>query len=397
MKQKLFRLMLAVLAILLVGNIHLQAKKVHTIGDSTQEQRATDGSTDKRGWTQMLPQFIDASKLTVNNRGKSGASSKSFYKEKGYWNTLVTGGSDQMQSGDLLIIQFAHNDEKTGGSDGDEVKAYYTEKGETAKATAVDYRGTTPFNTYKEYLRKYINEAKAMVNAAGQHNLYQNYNILKDGQYLENQKMATDDHSMDYTYQMSQVAAEYDDVPFVNLTQGTKELYEALGDEYCTAEVFCKDDGTHPALVGATLIARKFAQMVKDQAATESNAQKKAVLQELADAVLPELRRARMVINYDVPRDAEDYVHRIGRTARAENSGEAITLVSPEDAKYWGKIERFLQKEIQRLTLPSALGDAPDNSLYAPSERGAHKRSAQKHSHRRRANNGRMKRKPFVN
>lgn len=81
-----------------------------------------------------------------------------------------------------------------------------------------------------------------------------------------------------------------------------------------------------------------------------------------------------LVINFDVPRDAEDYVHRIGRTARAENSGEAITLVSPEDAKYWGKIERFLQKEIQRLTLPSALGDAPDNSLYAQSEHSSHKR-----------------------
>lgn len=81
-----------------------------------------------------------------------------------------------------------------------------------------------------------------------------------------------------------------------------------------------------------------------------------------------------LVINFDVPRDAEDYVHRIGRTARAENSGEAITLVSPEDAKYWGKIERFLQRDIQRLTLPSALGDAPDNSLYAQSEHSSHKR-----------------------
>ncbi len=89
-----------------------------------------------------------------------------------------------------------------------------------------------------------------------------------------------------------------------------------------------------------------------------------------------------LVINYDVPRDAEDYVHRIGRTARAENSGEAITLVSPEDAKYWGKIERFLQKEIQRLTLPSALGDAPDNSLYAQSEHSSHKRhSSHRSSH----------------
>ena len=72
-----------------------------------------------------------------------------------------------------------------------------------------------------------------------------------------------------------------------------------------------------------------------------------------------------LVINFDVPRDAEDYVHRIGRTARAENKGEAITLVSPEDARYWGKIERFLQKDIQRLILPSSLGDAPDSSLYS--------------------------------
>ena len=49
-----------------------------------------------------------------------------------------------------------------------------------------------------------------------------------------------------------------------------------------------------------------------------------------------------LVINYDVPHDPEDYVHRIGRTARAENSGEAMTLISPEDTHYWKRIERFL-------------------------------------------------------
>ena len=49
-----------------------------------------------------------------------------------------------------------------------------------------------------------------------------------------------------------------------------------------------------------------------------------------------------LVINYDVPHDPEDYVHRIGRTARAENSGEAMTLVSPDDVRYWKRIERFL-------------------------------------------------------
>ena len=69
-----------------------------------------------------------------------------------------------------------------------------------------------------------------------------------------------------------------------------------------------------------------------------------------------------LVINYDVPRDAEDYVHRIGRTARAENKGEAITLVSPEDKRFFNKIERFLQKNIDRISLPSSLGPGPDSS-----------------------------------
>jgi len=52
-----------------------------------------------------------------------------------------------------------------------------------------------------------------------------------------------------------------------------------------------------------------------------------------------------LVINYDVPHAPEDYVHRIGRTARAENSGEAMTLVAPDDVRYWKRIERFLSPE----------------------------------------------------
>ena len=56
-----------------------------------------------------------------------------------------------------------------------------------------------------------------------------------------------------------------------------------------------------------------------------------------------------LVINYDVPHDAEDYVHRIGRTARAENNGTAITLVSYQDKRFFQRIERFLHKQIQRI------------------------------------------------
>lgn len=55
-----------------------------------------------------------------------------------------------------------------------------------------------------------------------------------------------------------------------------------------------------------------------------------------------------MVINYDVPHDAEDYVHRIGRTARAQRDGIAITFVSDKDMRYFSDIERFLEKEIAK-------------------------------------------------
>lgn len=56
-----------------------------------------------------------------------------------------------------------------------------------------------------------------------------------------------------------------------------------------------------------------------------------------------------LVINYDVPRDAEDYVHRIGRTARAENRGRAVTLVNSQDKRFFEKIERFLKRKIEVL------------------------------------------------
>lgn len=66
-----------------------------------------------------------------------------------------------------------------------------------------------------------------------------------------------------------------------------------------------------------------------------------------------------LVINYDVPHDEEDYVHRIGRTARAGKDGRAITLVSEKDQPLFAAIERFLEKEVPKEPLPEELGEAP--------------------------------------
>ena len=66
-----------------------------------------------------------------------------------------------------------------------------------------------------------------------------------------------------------------------------------------------------------------------------------------------------LVVNFDVPHDAEDYVHRIGRTARAGSEGSAVTLVSEKDQPLFKSIERFLEKEIEKNTIPAELGEGP--------------------------------------
>ncbi|MBU3675699.1 MAG: DEAD/DEAH box helicase, partial [Chitinophagaceae bacterium] len=73
-----------------------------------------------------------------------------------------------------------------------------------------------------------------------------------------------------------------------------------------------------------------------------------------------------LVINYDVPGDAEDYVHRVGRTARASTTGEAITLISPQDQRRFHNIETLIESIVPKMPLPEALGEGPN---YEPEKR----------------------------
>lgn len=71
-----------------------------------------------------------------------------------------------------------------------------------------------------------------------------------------------------------------------------------------------------------------------------------------------------LVLNYDVPPDPEDYVHRIGRTARAASSGEAITLVNELDQKRFLRIEKLIEREVEKVPLPEGFEPGPE---YNPS------------------------------
>jgi len=77
-----------------------------------------------------------------------------------------------------------------------------------------------------------------------------------------------------------------------------------------------------------------------------------------------------LVINYDVPGDAEDYVHRVGRTARAASTGEAITLINEKDQRRFSQIEELIEKEVPKLPLPAELGSGP---AWAPLKKHAFK------------------------
>ena len=86
----------------------------------------------------------------------------------------------------------------------------------------------------------------------------------------------------------------------------------------------------------------------------------------------------RIVINFDVPHDAEDYVHRIGRTARADRDGQAITFVNERDVQRFRQIEQFLGKEVEKLPLPEDCGEGPEYKAAAgggggKSSRGRHR------------------------
>ena len=251
------------------------ARKVHTIGDSTMATY-DENTTITRGWGQMFQQFFKGD-ITVNNRAKNGASSKSFYMEAPYWQSV----KKQIQAGDYVLIQFAHNDEKSGGCDGDELKAYYMSIGDDTKANSTDYRGTTASGTYKEYLRKYINETRALgatpvlvgaicrkyfsgntIRRNGRHDLGDNFSLIKDGKYTTGNKVGEDDHTYDYPYQMKQVAEEMG-VQYLDLTTATKELYESYGDAKANELLFDGNGSTHTSAMGATLIARLAAQLMQ--------------------------------------------------------------------------------------------------------------------------------------
>ncbi len=266
-----------------------QAKKVHTLGDSTMAPY-DEQATNTRGWGMYFGNFLTNGWTSVNY-AKGGRDSRGGYNE------LWQNAKNNVEAGDYVLIQFAHNDEKYNGMDNLELQDYYTSKGDAANAAAVksDGRGTVPSTTYKACLTQIINEVKAKgatpvlvsavcrcyftngvapITRAGRHDLGDKFDAIVDGQIKTAQKIAADDHTMDYSYHMEQLANELG-VAFIDMTKATKALYESYGTyAKCYADLFDKggeQDNTHYNLKGAMTAARLCAQMMKEKGILADN------------------------------------------------------------------------------------------------------------------------------
>lgn len=247
------KILLLALCSLVLFSANAGKRRVHTIGDSTMANYKP-AATPKRGWGMYLQVFFNTDSVTVKNWGKSGASSRTYYETENLWPYV----KQQMKAGDYLIIQFAHNDEKCKGED------VYVENARLralGQDTITDMRGTEPNTTYKEYLRKFVNEARELdvtpiLMSPICRAYFKDGKISDEGRHkLEGQRdnvQGTKDK--DYVRCMREVAEEMN-VPFLDMTEASKTFYEQRGREFCMSRYFNCGDKTHTSREGGMAIA----------------------------------------------------------------------------------------------------------------------------------------------
>ncbi len=142
--------------------------------------------------------------------------------------------------------------------------------------------------------------------------------------------------------------------------------------EYKSVLIFCSKKQTVKQL---TAQLKKKGLNAADIHSDLDQNQREDVLLEFASKRLPilvatdilsrgiDIDQIELVINFDVPSDGEDYVHRIGRTARAATTGAAVTLINPDDQHKFQRIEKLITKIVEKASLPESLGEGPEYGI----------------------------------
>jgi lysophospholipase L1-like esterase len=232
---------------------------IFCIGDSTMADYDTVTNKEQRGWCQLLPQYVINNKVTVVNSAINGRSARSFYVE-GSWAKVKA----QIQSGDYVLIQFAHNDEKTNGLEPT-----------SASGLTSDTLSDGAHSLYQKYLQLYVQETKALgatpvlvgpivrcsfdsstglVSEKGAHNLDDVTYTSIDIPVYGTSKSVTDDAN--YPEAMQEVATK-ESCTYIDLTAATRNFVNSFGSYSAVKPVvYLSSDDTHLQRMGASLFAR---------------------------------------------------------------------------------------------------------------------------------------------
>lgn len=244
------------------------AVTIHMLGDSTMTTY-TDDRRPQYGWGEKFGQFFN-SNVTIKNWAAGGRSSRSFYYESGMWDSAKAA----IKSGDYVIIQFGHNDEKYGDTTSTGPYSTYgtyaicsdasITDGEncTGGTDAVDTATTRDEHSYYQFLKRYVTEIRAkggipilmtptvrrymasgVVTAEGQHDLSA---VVKGTET---------NFRGNYPAAMKAVGAKYS-VPVVDITAGTKTLVEGYGSAAVVTPYLFYPDDTHLNGLYASLVAK---------------------------------------------------------------------------------------------------------------------------------------------
>jgi lysophospholipase L1-like esterase len=246
------------------------------IGDSTMADYTNDSSVRPRtGWGEKFGQFFNSS-VTINDVASSGRSSRSYYNETGKWDVAKAA----INTGDYVIIQFGHNDQKYG-TDYTQYGTYaYCNDGTTTgtcagTADALDTNGADQsLHSYYQYLVKYVDEVRAkggipILMTPIVRRYFSSGSITSEGQHNIGIKGTETYARGDYPAAMKAVAAAKV-VPIIDITALSKTIVEGYGASAAVTPYLYYPDDTHLNPLFATLVAKAAVDGLKSQGVLSS-------------------------------------------------------------------------------------------------------------------------------
>ncbi|MCM4157255.1 rhamnogalacturonan acetylesterase [Gramella sp. AN32] len=222
---------------------------VYIVGDSTVKNGSGKGDDGLWGWGDYIGQFLDTTKINVENHALGGTSSRTF-QAKGLWEPV----KDSLKEGDYVLIQFGHND---SGPLNDDFRARGTIKGTGEESKEIDNMLTGEHeivHSYGWYIRKVIQDARAK----GAIPIVMSPIPRND---WKNGKVPRNDNSYG---RWAKKIAEEEEVTFINLNNKMASAMEKMGEDNVTGTYFYKRDHTHTSAKGAVLAALKIAEGLKE-------------------------------------------------------------------------------------------------------------------------------------